>query len=140
MEHVRDYSAALEAYSRALKLPQDSEEVWYYLNNNSGYCLIQLGRHQEAEKYCRSAIQIEPRRHNAHKNLALSLQHQCRYVQAARSFIRATKLCPNDGRALEHLKDLIGAHPEIAEDIPELMELFECNGMGQGTEGEFRLQ
>lgn len=105
-----------------------------------GYCLNKLGRHSEAEEYCRAAIEINPNRYNAHKNRGLSLQHQSRHAEAARSFILATKLCPEDGRALEHLRDLISAHPEIAEDIPELMELFEGSGMGEEAEGEFRLQ
>jgi tetratricopeptide (TPR) repeat protein len=140
MEHTSDYSAALEAYSRALVLQQDFEDTWYFLNNNAAFCLNQLGRYGEAEKYCRIAIRIEPRRHNAYKNLGVSLQNQCLYAEAARNFIRAIKLCPTDRRALDHLKELINDHPEVIEEIPDLWELLESNGIVQEAQGEFRLQ
>jgi tetratricopeptide (TPR) repeat protein len=69
MEQSRDYQAALDTYLRAIELPQESNDVWYFLNNNTGFCLNQTGRHQEAERYFRAAIEIQPDRHNAYKNL-----------------------------------------------------------------------
>jgi hypothetical protein len=70
----------------------------------------------------------------------VSLQHQCLYAEAARNFIRAIKLCPTDGRALEHLKELIADRPEIFKEIPDLWELLESNGTVHEPDGEFRLQ
>jgi tetratricopeptide (TPR) repeat protein len=84
MEHARDYESAQNAYARAFDLPQEQDETWYFLNNNRGYCLNQIGRHLEAEKYCRAAIEIERERHNAHKNLGVALANQGRYAEAAR--------------------------------------------------------
>lgn len=107
MERSGDYEAAREAYLGAFELPQEPGEVWYLLNNNLGYCLNQAGQCQEAERYCRAAIEIDPGRHNAHKNLGIAQQSQGQYADAAKSFMHGTQLCPADPRALAHLEDLI---------------------------------
>jgi len=143
MEQLSDYQAALEAYSRAFELPQEQNENWYFLNNNFGYCLNQVGKYQEAEKYCRAAMDIEPGRHNAWKNLGIALQGQGLYAEAAKNLIHATKLCPIDCRALAHLEDLIAGHREILEEIPDLLtQLCECDeAVEQCTKGKgHRLQ
>ena len=135
--------AALEAYSRAFELPQEQNENWYFLHNNFGYCLNQVGKYQEAEKYCRAAMDIEPGRHNAWKNLGIALQGQGLYAEAAKNLILATKLCPADSRALAHLEDLIAGHREILEEIPDLLtQLCECDeAVEQCTKGKgHRLQ
>lgn len=140
-ERSGDYKAAAEAYSLAFELPQEPDETWYFLNNNPGYCLNQLGQHQEAEKYCRAAIEIQPRYHNAHKNLGIALQGQGRYAEAARSLLRAAKICPTDRRALRHLEDLLTAHKEILEAIPDLLsQRLECHEAAQPGEEKPRLQ
>ena len=143
MEQLSDYQAALDAYSRAFELPQEQNENWYFLNNNRGYCLNQVGKYQEAEKYCRAAIEILPDRHNAYKNLGIALQGQGLYAEAAMNLIHATKLCPTDSRALAHLEDLIVGHREVLEEVPELLtQLCECDdAVQQATEGKgHRLQ
>jgi tetratricopeptide (TPR) repeat protein len=111
-ERSGDHRAALETYSRAFEFPQEPGLVWYFLHNNLGYCLNKEGRYLEAEKHCRAAINIDHRRYNAHKNLGIALQGLGRYCEAAKSFMAATIACPEDGRALRHLKDLVAAHPE----------------------------
>ena len=136
-ERLRDYSSAAKAYSSALDLPQESSEAEYFLNNNLGLCLNQLGKHAEAEKHCRTAIEIAPEYHNAHKNLGVALQGLGRYADAAVCFIRATKLSPGDPRALQHLKDLIAVHKGIFEEIPDLLaQLSECQRAVYSGEGE----
>lgn len=52
LEGARDFEAALEAYLRAFELPNESNDVWYFLNNNTGFCLNKAGRYAEAERYC----------------------------------------------------------------------------------------
>jgi tetratricopeptide (TPR) repeat protein len=137
MEAVRDYKAALDVYSRGLDLPQESKEIWYFLTNNSGYCLNQIERHQEAEAYCLAAIKIEPARHNAYKNLGIALQNQGRLVEAAQNFMQATKLCPRDTRALAHLEALVACHREN----PILLELLhECHELSHYAEEKIRIQ
>ena len=126
---------------RAFELPQQSNEIWYFLNNNTAYCLNQIGQYQEGERYCRAAIEIEPDRHNAYKNLGIALQYQARYAEAARSYIYAAKLCPNDSRALAHLEDLVARRREICEEIPDILaQLRECHEAVQATKGKSALQ
>jgi len=140
-ERSGDHKAALEAYSRAAELPQERDPVWYFLHNNLGYCFNLESRYQEAETHCRAAIEIDPERHNAHKNLGIALQGQGRYSEAARSFMVAVIARPQDGRALEHLEELIAAHPEILEQEPDLLDLrWKCYGVVQKTHGKPRLQ
>jgi tetratricopeptide (TPR) repeat protein len=140
-ERSGDCKAALETYARAFELPQERNIVWYFLNNNRGYCLSLDGRYQEAEMHCRAAIEIARERPNAHKNLGLALQGQGRYSEAARSFILATMACPEDARALGHLEDLIAAHGEILKHEPDLLELRQkCHEMAQRVRGKPRVQ
>jgi len=141
MEEMKDYPAALAAYVRAFELPPERNDTWYFLNNNRGYCLNQAGRSEEAELYCRAAIKLEPERHNAHKNLGISLAQQGRYAEAAECCIRATRLCPSDARALSFLDDLFKGHKELIEEVPDfLAQLHECHELVQGSEGEPLLQ
>ena len=128
MERLGDYRSAIAAYSRGVALEPVGEATWYLLHNNLGYCLNQFGRHVEAEHWCRAAIQIDPLRHNAHKNLGLACQGQGRYVEAARSFIQALHCEAGDPRALRHLGDLVEAHPEIVTEMPNIQgELESCS-------------
>jgi tetratricopeptide (TPR) repeat protein len=53
MEHVQNYEAAFIAYLKGVDLQQDFEDTWYFLNNNAAFCLNQLRRYGEAERYCR---------------------------------------------------------------------------------------
>jgi len=119
-EHAGDFQSAIAAYSRGVALEPVGERVWYLLHNNLGYSLNQVGRASEAEGWCRAAIQINPLRHNAHKNLGVACQAQSRYAEAARSFIEAVRREARDPRALRHLEALVKDHPEIATEIPDI--------------------
>jgi tetratricopeptide (TPR) repeat protein len=121
-EKRRDYAAAVAAYSRAFAEPARENDTWYLLNNNLGYSLNQVGRHGEAEAYCRAAIAIDAGRHNAHKNLGISLEGQGRWFEAAQCFLKAAQEAPDDLRALGHLEDLLAQHEEFAKDHPEILE------------------
>jgi tetratricopeptide (TPR) repeat protein len=141
MEHLEDYASALEAYARAFDLPRQRDTTWYFLNNNRAYCLNQLGCHEAADKFCRAAIAIEPRRHNAHKNLGIALSHLGRYADAAKCFVRATKLCPTDVRALAHLDELFAHHKEILGQIRNFPEQFiKCHELVRHAKGRATLQ
>jgi tetratricopeptide (TPR) repeat protein len=126
-EGKRDFQAAVDAYSRAFTLPARENDTWYFLNNNLGYSLNQIGDHDEAEPRCRKAIAINPDRHNAHKNLGISLQGQGRYLEAAQSLLRAARVAREDTRALDHLEKLLSEHEEIGTDHPEILQAVqEC--------------
>lgn len=127
MEKMGDFEGALAFYSRGVSLEPVGVSTWYFLHNNLGFCLNQFARHDEAEKWCRVAIGIDPQRHNAHKNLALACQGLGRYVEAARSFLQSVHCEAGDPRALHHLEQLVAKHPEVAADFPDLSgEMEKC--------------
>lgn len=141
LEQAMDYAAAAEAYARAFDLPQERNATWYFLNNNRAYCLIQMGRSAEAESFCRAAIRMEPKRQNAHKNLGAALQNLGRIGEAAKSFIRATKLHPGDARALALLDELYRRHREIVNEFPDFpAQLLACHERVQRKSGELSVQ
>jgi len=116
-EQSREYQAAADNYSKAFTLPQEENELWYFLNNNLGYSLNQAGRHTEAEQYCRKAISVNPLLYNAHKNLGLSLRGQGKYREAVASLLEAGKLAPGEQRAMGHLEEMFECRPELYKQI-----------------------
>ena len=124
-EQIGDYATAALFYSQALALEPERNATWYFINNNLGYCLNQLGRPAEAEPYCRAAVAINPAWHNAYKNLGVALEGRGQWAEAARAFIQAVKANASDPRALGHLERLLEAHPDIVETFPEVLEQLE---------------
>ena len=118
MEQRENYEAAAVAYSEALQLTPSRDDTWYSIYSNLGHTLICCGRHREAESYCRAAFEIAPGGHNAVRYLGLALQGQGRYGEAARAFMTAVNLCPDDLRAYVHLEDLLYSHEEVTVDMP----------------------
>ena len=121
-EQMRNYESAISFYSRAFVLEPENTGTWYLIHNNLGFCLNHFGRHSDAEGYCRSAIKIDPSRHNAYKNLGVSLAGQGDFANAAENLIRATKANASDGRALKLLEQLLVEHPEVKAEIPDIEE------------------
>ena len=120
-EQDDNYEDAVRYYSLAFTMPEGSDRTWYFLNNNLGYSLARLERYAEAETCCRRAIAINPFQYNAHKNLGLSLRGQGRFLDAATSFLIASMSCPGDGRAMSHLGEMLGDHPELRQEIFETL-------------------
>jgi Flp pilus assembly protein TadD len=75
-------------------------------DDNRGYCLNQLQRFSEAERFCKKAIEIKASWHNAYKNLGVSMEGQGYYVEAAKLYLMALSKTPADGRYLMHLEVL----------------------------------
>ncbi len=125
LEQEDRYAEAEVAYARGLAIMPATGKVGYFLHNNLGYCLNELGRHAEAEVHCRGAISLDPTRHNAHKNLGLALAGQGRLVKAARCLLEADRLYPADDRARRHLAELLAAHPELLQEDPALAAEWE---------------
>jgi tetratricopeptide (TPR) repeat protein len=141
MEKMGKYPEAQEAYARAFDLPQEPNETWYYLNNNRAYCLNQIGCFPEAEEYCRAAIEIQPGRHNAYKNLGIALMHLGRYGEAVQNLVMATRLCPADSRALALLDQIFSSRREIAEEVPDFpAQLLQCHELVQRLQGKPSMQ
>jgi tetratricopeptide (TPR) repeat protein len=125
MEQIHDYKSAIEFYEQAILLEPNTKQVAYLINNNMGYCLNYAGRYQEAEPYCRKAIAINPERHNAYKNLGISLEAQGHINEAAQSYIRAVQVNAHDPRALMHLENLIDNNRGIVSEIHDIQEHLE---------------
>lgn len=124
MERAGAYEAATDCYRRGLLTEElatgsfdggrlDRRVLRYFLRNNLAYCLAVLGLGVEAEPLARQAIAVDPRRHNAHKNLGLALRLQGRLAEAAACFAKARDLCPADGRAAALLE---AVEEEMARD------------------------
>jgi tetratricopeptide (TPR) repeat protein len=122
MEQQNDFESAAAFYSQAYPLEPTTSRTWYFINNNLGYCLNQLGRHKEAEPYCRAAILIDPMRYNAYKNLGVALQGQGCWADAAYHYLHAIEASPGEPRAFRHLEALASAHPEIRQELPGIDE------------------
>jgi len=120
MEQRENYEAAAAAYSEVLHLAPSRDDTWYSIYNNLGYSLIRCGQFRRAESYCRAAVDIDSRRHNAVRNLGLAYQGQGLYREAAGAFMTAMDLCPGDLRAYVHLEDLLYSHEDIASHMPDL--------------------
>jgi tetratricopeptide (TPR) repeat protein len=120
IEGAEDYATAARVYAIGARGGRGRADHWYFVHNNLGYCLNMCGRFAEAEPWCLTAIGIDPEAHNAYKNLGLALAGQGRLAEAARQFMRAFELCPQDVRALVHLEDMLRAHPETAREVPEI--------------------
>jgi tetratricopeptide (TPR) repeat protein len=111
MEEIQDFTSAASYYRMALALEPMGSDIWYWIHNNLGFSLNQLEKYGEAEVFCRAAIGIDPGRHNAHKNLGVSLAGQGKRLEAAKAFVTATLTNPADPRALAHLEELLAEHP-----------------------------
>jgi tetratricopeptide (TPR) repeat protein len=122
-EKMRDYRSAIECYREAFALPREKDRTWYFLHNNLGFCLNQLGQHDEAGKMCRAAIEIDPGSYNAYKNLGVALQGQGIYPGAAVLFLRAAFAFPPDPRSAGHLEELLSNHrEEVEREIPDIAD------------------
>lgn len=119
-----DFERAERFYRRALEVGPDDTEINYFIHNNLGFSLNELGRFAEAEPFLREAIRTNPHLPNAHKNLGLCLWRLGRHTEAAESFIMATRVEAADGRSLKHLEQLFAEHPEIAKVIPDFDSLL----------------
>jgi tetratricopeptide (TPR) repeat protein len=76
---------AVQTYLRAITLREDD----YDANLNLSACYYSLGSVSLSEHYCRAALKIDPRRAEAHENLALILQHQDKTYEAIQAYRRA---------------------------------------------------
>jgi tetratricopeptide (TPR) repeat protein len=121
-EMTKDFDLAVCFYMEGVSMEPCSQFTWYYLHNNLGYSLNQLGRFEEGELYCRRAIEITAKPQNAHKNLGLALQGQGQYTEAARCFVTATQANASDGRSAKLLEELIQQHPELEFEFGPLLQ------------------
>jgi tetratricopeptide (TPR) repeat protein len=115
-EQASDFRRAIREYRTGLNCPTEDFDTAYFLRNNLGYSLVQVGEYAEAEIFCRQAIEIDPHQYNAHKNLGLALQGQGRFFDAALSLERAAIISDKfDRRSFAHYIELCEEHPEVLD-------------------------
>jgi tetratricopeptide (TPR) repeat protein len=88
--------------------------------------LNQIKEYSSAIPYLRTAVEIDPGRPNAYKNLGLAYEALGDLGQAAELFITATQVNSADSRSLKHLISLVEANPALEVDIPNLRERIEA--------------
>lgn len=129
MEQVGEWESAIKFYLMALEMGAQLTLDRYFLHNNLGYSLNQLGRFYEAAAHLREAIRLGQGRANAFKNLGLSLEGQNKLAEAARSYIAAVRANASDDRALMHIEDLAERHKELFTEISDLEDqISKCRG------------
>lgn len=114
------FAGALEQFNAALALQPDKRKVRYVLHNNIGFCLNQLKRYAEAEKFCRAAIDIDWTRASAFRNLGISLQGQGNLIGAAWVLVEAINADPTDARARQIVEQVVKANPTLNIQCPWL--------------------
>lgn len=112
-----EWERAIDFYERARALQPTGTSVAYFVHNNLGFCLNQLGRFAEGEPFCRRAIEIDPTRANAFKNLGLALAGLGRPADAARAYLDATWANPHDLRAIALLEALLDANEDLRAEM-----------------------
>ena len=125
-EQIADYEGAARYYRGAFGLQPRRTDLWYWINNNLGYCLIQVGRFKEAEGHLKVALAIDSNRSNAFKNLGLALLGQKESAKAAEYFVLATQANASDPRSLTHLEQLLDADPELLVEVPDLQHKLDA--------------
>jgi tetratricopeptide (TPR) repeat protein len=123
MERVGDFPSAIAYYREALAAGPTHTFTRYFVHNNLGFSLNALGRFIDGEACCRKAIDIEPGRPNAHKNLGIALKGQGCYREAAEAFVNATRANAADPRAFYLLRELLTQHPELEREFRQTAEL-----------------
>lgn len=114
------FAVAMEHFHSALALRPEKRKVKYVLHNNIGFCLNQLNRHIEAEKYCRAAIDIDWTRASAFRNLGISLKGQGNLISAAWVLAEAIITDPTDSRARQIVEQLVKSNPRLTVQCPWL--------------------
>ena len=120
------YAAAVKYYREALALEPCSNRTWYFIYNNLGYSLNQLGQHSAAVPYLQKAVEIDPERLNAYKNLGVAHEALGDPIKAAGLFIAATQVNATDSRSFDHLLAMMEANPALEVDIPDLQDRVEA--------------
>ena len=124
-EEMEDYDSATACYEQVLELEELENITLYFLHNNFGYLLYQLGQFEEAEPHLERAISIEPELANAYKNLGLACEGLGRFEGAVECYITATQVEPYDARSMVHVENLLSRHPELFVRVPYLQRRLE---------------
>jgi tetratricopeptide (TPR) repeat protein len=121
--------AAIAHFSAAIELQPASEKIEYILQNNLGYCLNMVGRYDEGERHCRTALDLNWTRPSAYRNLGISFHGQGKLTSAAWALQEAIKMDGSDERARMLLKKLLSDHPSLFLQCPWLVDGLDSDGV-----------
>jgi tetratricopeptide (TPR) repeat protein len=113
-EAGEEWGLALEHYGIGLSLLLQDSPTAYFLFSNAAHCLNALELYSEGESYCRRAIEMDPMRPEAYRNLAVSLRGQDNLRGSALCLVEAIKINPSDECAVQFLKQLLTDHPTLS--------------------------
>lgn len=93
---------AVDVYLRATTLePEDYDACL-----NLSACYFALGKHAQAEKYCKAAIALEPKNPAAHTNLGVIYQSQDRLYDAIKFYKNSLELDVHQPKVLVNLGNI----------------------------------
>jgi len=124
----QDMETAISHFAAALNLRPASKKIEYILNNNLGFCFNMVGRYDEGERHCRTALDLNWTRPSAYRNLGISFHGQGKLASAAWALLEAIKMDASDDRARTLLKKLASDHPSLAIQCPWLMDGIDPTG------------
>jgi Flp pilus assembly protein TadD len=136
-----DYAAANRSFSKVLKFdPANAEAL-----NNKGVVLAGQGRHKEAIKKYRAALEIDGKYVNAGLNLSRSLEDTENFAAALEELERLADLAPTDWDVRTRLAALyhkLERHDEamdqaraILDKNPDHIQALRIEGAIQGIQG-----
>jgi len=111
-----DAGGAAAAYQRAIAA--DRKFSWPYAN--LGRLYMDMGQHEVALEWLRSAIQVNPRHYRAYVNLGVALQVLRRYDEAVPAYRAALELDPDDAFVHARLGRSLLSLGRDAEGLQEL--------------------
>ena len=119
---------AISHFGAALSLRPASKKIEYILNNNLGFCFNMVGRYDEGERHCRTALDLNWTRPSAYRNLGISFHGQGKLASAAWALLEAIKMDASDERARTLLKKLASDHPSLTIQCPWLIDGLDPTG------------
>ena len=115
-----DFDAALGFYCRSLTIGKWPEYVCYFLWNHIGFCWLFKQEFVTAEWCCRKAIEVNPRRGEAWKNLGVSLEHQGKFTEALQCYFKAFSLSERKIITVLHLRRIIRRRHGFIEGLKDV--------------------
>ena len=114
-----NYTKAIEIYKRGLVIAK-AEGVDYSLPlNNIAKCYINLKKYEEAIKYCKKKIKIDPKNRIAHNHMAQALAELKKYEEAIKYCKKSIELEPDKKIAHNRLVHILNLNKNYNEAIVE---------------------
>jgi tetratricopeptide (TPR) repeat protein len=106
-----------------LALAPDAAQI----NLMMGYAFQREGKLDEAEHYCRRAVQLAPSYIDANNNLALVLKLQGKFDEAADYYRKASQAAPKDANIHYNLGNALQSLGKLDEAISQYYEALKIN-------------